>query len=97
MDAAWAMSRSADLTPDPGRRARRLIAAADRHARATGELRRASEALTEAGRLDPDSRSRPQSAITAAFLALHADGNVDLAHRILTAAITDTWMATTRR
>ncbi len=91
VDAAWAMSRSADLTPDPGRRARRLIAAADRHARATGELRRASDALTEAGRLDPDSRTRPQSAIAAAFLALHADGNVDLAFRTLTAAITDTW------
>ena len=91
VDAAWAMSRSADLTPNPGRRARRLIAAADRHARATGELRRASDALTEAGRLDPDSRTRPQSAIAAAFLALHADGNVDLAFRTLTAAITDTW------
>jgi DNA-binding CsgD family transcriptional regulator len=91
VDAAWAMSRSADLTPNPGRRAGRLIAAADRHARATGELRRASDALTEAGRLDPESRTRPQSAIAAAFLALHADGNVDLAFRTLTAAITDTW------
>ena len=91
VDAAWAMSRSADLTPDPGRRALRLIATAHRHTRATGELRRASDALTEAGRLDPDSRTLPQSAIAAAFLALHADGNVDLAFRTLTAAITDTW------
>jgi hypothetical protein len=90
VDAAWAMSRSADLTPDLGRRARRLIAAADRYAHATGELRLASDVLTEAGRLDPDSRTRPQSAAAAAFLALHADGNVDVAHRTLTAAITGT-------
>jgi DNA-binding CsgD family transcriptional regulator len=85
--AAWALSRSADLSPDPGERARRLIAAADGHARATGELSLASEALAEAGRLDPDSRSCQQFAATAAFLALHADGNIDLAHRILIAAI----------
>jgi DNA-binding CsgD family transcriptional regulator len=87
VEAAWAMSRSADLSPDPARRARRLVAAADLHVRATGELRRASEALAEAGRLDPESRSSPQSAITSAFLALHADGNIDSAHRTLTAAI----------
>jgi DNA-binding CsgD family transcriptional regulator len=90
VDAAWALSRSADLTPDPGQRARRLIAAADWHTRATGELQRASDALTEAGRLDPGSRSSLQSVIVAAFLALHGDGNVDLAHRTLTAAITGT-------
>jgi DNA-binding CsgD family transcriptional regulator len=87
VDAAWALSRSADLSPYQGDRARRLIAAADRHVRATGELRRASEALAEAGRLDPDSRTCQQFAITAAFLALHADGNIDLAHRILVSAI----------
>jgi DNA-binding CsgD family transcriptional regulator len=90
VEAAWALSRSADLTPDPGQRARRLIAAADWHTRATGELQRASDALTEAGRLDPGSRSSLQSVIVAAFLALHGDGNVDLAHRTLTAAITGT-------
>ena len=87
---ASALARSADLSPAVGERTRRSALAAYLEADVTGDLQQAIRRLTHAPRPDAGSPASLQSAMTSAFVAFNGDGNIDFAHRVLTAAITDT-------
>ena len=53
----------------------------------TGQLRHAAQLLADAHRADPQFKEWVQSAVTAAFVLLNGDGDVDTAHRLLVGAI----------
>ncbi|MEU1518673.1 AAA family ATPase [Streptomyces sp. NPDC005811] len=81
-------TRAAELSPRAVDRARRLIRAAHLEADATGELRAASELLDRARCADPELTGSPLTAATAALLLLNGgDGDIDMAHRLLTEAV----------
>ncbi|MDQ0913682.1 DNA-binding CsgD family transcriptional regulator [Streptomyces canus] len=83
-----ALVRSADLTPGPADRGRRLAEAAFVGADVTGELRTAAELLVEARRADPELRGSLRAAAAASQVLLNRDGDVNTAHRLLVGAIT---------
>ena len=83
-----ALVRSADLTPGPADRARRLAEAAFVGADVAGELRSAAELLVEARRADPELRGSLRAAAAASQVLLNRDGDVNTAHRLLVGAIT---------
>lgn len=83
-----ALVRSADLTPDPADRGRRLAEAAFVGADVAGELRTAAELLVEARRADPELRGSLRAAAAASQVLLNRDGDVNTAHRLLVGAIT---------
>jgi DNA-binding CsgD family transcriptional regulator len=85
--AVTALIRAADLSPESHDRARRLAEAAYLAADVTGDLRGAAELLSGAARAGPAADSSLQGAVTAAFVELHGEGNVDSAHRLLVAAL----------
>jgi DNA-binding CsgD family transcriptional regulator len=87
--AASALARSADLSPTVEERTRRSALAAYLEADVTGDLQQAMRRLTHAPQPDTGSPASLQSAMTSAFVAFNGDGNIDFAHRVLTAAITD--------
>ena len=87
--AASALARSADLSPTVDERTRRSALAAYLEADVTGDLQRAMRRLTHAPQPDAGSPASLQSAMTSAFVAFNGDGNIDFAHRVLSAAITD--------
>jgi len=87
--AASALARSADLSPAVGERTRRSALAAYLEADVTGDLQQAMRRLAHARQPDAGSLASLQSAIASAFVAFNGDGNIDFAHRVLTAAITD--------
>lgn len=91
-DASGALAgllRAADLSGDDGARRRRLNEAAYLAAGVTGELRHAAMLLVEARRGDGDVRGSLQAAVAASYLLLNSDGDVTMAHRLLTGAILD--------
>ena len=88
--AVSALTRAADLSPRGGDRGRRLAEAAYIGADVTGELRNASQLLADAHRADPQFTGSLQAAVTAAFVLLNGDGNVETAHRLLVGAIEST-------
>ncbi|WP_328745268.1 AAA family ATPase [Streptomyces sp. NBC_00285] len=83
-----ALVRSADLTPGPADRGRRLAEAAFVGADVAGELRTAAELLVEARRADPGLRGSLRAAAAASQVLLNRDGDVNTAHRLLVGAIT---------
>ncbi|MFL6000834.1 MAG: AAA family ATPase [Streptomyces sp.] len=83
-----ALVRSADLTPGPVHRGRRLAEAAFVGADVAGELRTAAALLVEARRADPELRGSLRAAAAASQVLLNRDGDVNTAHRLLVGAIT---------
>ncbi len=85
--AFTALLRSADLSTDRGQRSRRLAEAAYLGADVTGELRTTARLLVEARRADPAVRGSLKAAVAASHLLLNGAGDIDMAHRLLGAAI----------
>ena len=85
--AVHALIRSSELSPEGADRSRRLAAAAYIGADVTGELRSAPRLLADSRMAAPDTGRSLQAAITAAYLLLNGDGDVDTAHRLLVGAI----------
>jgi DNA-binding CsgD family transcriptional regulator/energy-coupling factor transporter ATP-binding protein EcfA2 len=85
--AVTALARAADLSPDSAHRARRLVHAAYIAGDASGELLGATQLLDEAELSDVQVGSSLEAAVTAAWVMLTLDGNVETAHRLLVAAI----------
>ena len=85
--AVSALLRAAELSPDGADRSCRLALAAYIGADVTGDLRRAPQLLAAARRADPDLDKSVQAAVTAAFVLINGDGDVDTAHRLVLDAI----------
>ncbi|WP_203777215.1 AAA family ATPase, partial [Paractinoplanes deccanensis] len=85
--AVTALRRSADLSPEPADRSRRLAEAAYLGADITGELGSASRLLADARRLDPALGGSLHAAAAAAYMLVNGDGDVDTAHAVLVGAI----------
>jgi len=85
--AVSALTRAADLSPGGADRGRRLAEAAYIGADVTGELRNASQLLADAHHADPEFKASLQAAVTAAFVLINGDGDVETAHRLLVGAI----------
>ena len=85
--AVSALLRAAELSPDAADRSCRLALAAFIGADVTGDLRRAPQLLAAARRADPDLDKSLQAAVTAAFVLINGDGDVETAHRLVLDAI----------
>ena len=79
--------RSADLSPNPTDRSRRLADTAYTGARLAGDLDRASALLRDAHRRDPTLAETLRAAVATAYLLLNSDGNTDTAAHLLLAAL----------
>ncbi|TYK53026.1 helix-turn-helix transcriptional regulator [Actinomadura decatromicini] len=84
--AVAGLVRAADLSPRAAARARRLAKAAFLGATLTGNLRDVPQLLDTARQVSPDADSLPAAVATAVHL-LNGYGDIDTAHRVLTAAI----------
>jgi len=80
--AVTALTRAAELSPDPGDRSRRLARAAYVGSHITGGLRQARQVVA-------GPRGSLQMAVTASHLLLNGDGDIDMAHRLLAGAVGD--------
>jgi DNA-binding CsgD family transcriptional regulator len=87
VSAVTALLRAAELSPDGADRSCRLALAAYIGADVTGDLRRAPQLLAAARRADPDLDKSLQAAVTAAFVLINGDGDVDTAHRLVLDAL----------
>lgn len=85
--AVGRLMRAADLSPDRSDRSRRLAHAAFIGAFAAGELERSSQMLRDAKRKDPTLGGTLHAAVATAYMLLNSDGDVTMAHRLLTDAI----------
>jgi DNA-binding CsgD family transcriptional regulator/tetratricopeptide (TPR) repeat protein len=85
--AIAALTRAAELSPRGADRGRRLAEAAYIGADVTGQLRNAAQLLADAHQADPQFKDSVQSAVTAAFVLLNGEGDVDTAHSLLAGAI----------
>jgi DNA-binding CsgD family transcriptional regulator len=85
--AIAALTQAAELSPQGAERGRRLAGAAYIGADVTGQLSYASQLLFKAHQADPQLKESVQSAVTAAFVLLDGDGDVDMAHRLLAGVI----------
>ncbi len=85
--AVSALTRAADLSPRGADRGRRLAEAAYIGADVTGQLGNASQLLADAQHADPEFTASLQAAVTAAFVLINGDGDVETAHRLLVGAI----------
>ncbi len=85
--AVAALTRASELSPPGAGRSRRLAEAAFMGADVTGELRTASQLVTDARLADPDLSGSLQAAVTAAFVLINGEGDFDTAHRLLAGAI----------
>jgi DNA-binding CsgD family transcriptional regulator len=85
--AMTALQRAAELSPDRMQRAKREIQAAFVGANVTGDLRRAAELLADATRLEPALTGSLAATITASYLLLNGQCEVDAAHHLLVRAI----------
>jgi len=95
--AVAALLRAAELSPDRAERSCRLALAAYIGADVTGDLRRAPQLLAAARRADPDLDKSVQAAVTAAFVLINGDGDVDTAHRLVLDAIDNPDVSKARR
>jgi DNA-binding CsgD family transcriptional regulator len=86
--AVAALTRSAELSPDPHRRGRRLIAAASLSANVTGELRTANQLLESALGTEPDLTDSLHATVVTCFILLNAECDVTTARQLLVSAIT---------
>jgi DNA-binding CsgD family transcriptional regulator len=87
--AVTALVRASELSPFAASRARRLTDAAFIGAFVTGDLSRSSELLDEARRADPTLRRSLRNAVTAAYVLLDTEGDVDTTHGLLVGALED--------
>ncbi|MEY9968487.1 DNA-binding CsgD family transcriptional regulator [Streptacidiphilus sp. MAP12-16] len=85
--AVTALSRAADLSPEPAGRARRLVEAAYLGADVTGQLHQTSRMLQEARRIDPGVDRSWQAAVATAHVLFYRDGDITTAHHLLTDAL----------
>jgi DNA-binding CsgD family transcriptional regulator len=85
--AVAALTRAAELSPHGPERGRRFAEAAYAGADLTGELESAARLLADAHNADPQFGGTLQAAVTAAFVLVNGDGEVDTAHRLLVGAI----------
>ena len=85
--AVAALTRAAELSPPGADRSRRLAEAAFMGADVTGELRTASQLVTDARLADPDLSGSLEAAMTAAYVLINGEGDFDTAHRLLAGAI----------
>ncbi len=87
--AVAALVRASELSPGCREKGRRLAQAAYIGADMTGDLRHASQLLAGSRASSEALHGSLQAAVTAAHLLLNGDGDIDTAHRLLTAAIAD--------
>jgi DNA-binding CsgD family transcriptional regulator len=85
--AVTALTQAAELSSHGTERGRRLAGAAYLNADVTGRLAHASQLLSLACQSDPHLRESVRSAVTSALVLLNGDGDVEMAHRLLAAAI----------
>lgn len=85
--AVAALTRAAELTPEPHAKARRLAEAAYIGVDATGKLDDASALLADARRVDQNLRGSLPAASAAVWLLLNGEGDIATAHRLLVGAI----------
>jgi len=85
--AMTALQRAAELSPDRTQRAKREIQAAFVGANVTGDLQRAAELLADATRLEPALTGSLAATVTASYLLLNGQCEVDAAHHLLVRAI----------
>ncbi|MDD9205194.1 hypothetical protein PU560_01790, partial [Georgenia sp. 10Sc9-8] len=85
--AVGRLLRAADLSPGRSDRSRRLGHAAFIGAFAAGELESSSQLLRDAKRGDPTLGETLEAAVATAYMLLNSDGDVTVAHRLLTVAI----------
>jgi len=85
--AVAALTRAAELSPPGSARGRRFAEAAFAGAGVTGELEGAARMLAAAHDADPHLKDSFQAAVTAAFVLVNGDGDIDTAHRLLVGAL----------
>jgi DNA-binding CsgD family transcriptional regulator len=85
--AIAALTRAAELSPEPSARGRRLAEAAYIGAEGVGELGNASALLADARLSDPRQGCSLLVASATAFLLLNGDGDLPTAHSLLAGAI----------
>lgn len=79
--------RAAELSPDHAARNRRLAEAAFLGAFAAGRFESSSQLLRDATRRDPTLGETLEAAVATACMLINSDGDVTMAHRLLTDAI----------
>ncbi|WP_326834814.1 AAA family ATPase [Amycolatopsis rhabdoformis] len=87
LGAVTALTRAAELSPDPAERSRRLAEAAYVGADAGGELVTAGRLLGDARRSGALPTHSLPGAAAAAHLLINSDGDVTTAHRLLAGAV----------
>ncbi|WP_426563352.1 ATP-binding protein [Angustibacter sp. McL0619] len=87
--AVAALTRAAELSPPGPARGRRFAEAAFAGAGVTGELEDAARLLADAHNADPHVKDSFQAAVTAAFVLVNGDGDIDTAHRLIVGALED--------
>ena len=85
--AMAALERSAELSSTASARARRQLQAAFIGADVSGDLARAAELLEDAERLEPAVTGSLAATVTASYLLLNRECDVDRAHQLLVTAI----------
>jgi len=85
--AIAALTRAAELSPEPSARGRRLAEVAYIGAEGAGELGNAMALLTDARLSDPQLGGSLLAAAATAFLLLNSDGDLSTAHSLLAGAI----------
>ena len=85
--AVTALRRAAELSPTDVDRSRRLTKAAFLGANMAGRLGDSEEMVAEALEGKPGPRVSRQADVTAAFVLLNGDGDLDTVHRLLVRAI----------
>ncbi|WP_433243469.1 ATP-binding protein [Actinomadura nitritigenes] len=85
--AVTQLLRAAELSPSGKGRSGRLAEAAYLGSIVTGDLQDAPRLLAQARRAHPGPGGPLSAAVAGAYHLLHADGDIDAAHRLLTTAI----------
>ena len=85
--AVTELLRAAELSPSGKGRSGRLAEAAYLGSIVTGDLRDAPRLLEQARRAHPGPGGPLSAAVAGAYHLLHGDGDVEVAHRLLTSAI----------
>jgi DNA-binding CsgD family transcriptional regulator len=85
--AVAALTRAAELSPPGPARGRRFAEAAFAGAGVTGELENAARMLADAHNADPEVKDSFQAAVTAAFVLVNGNGDIDTAHSLLVGAL----------
>ena len=85
--AATALTRAAELSPTDADRSRRLTKAAFVDVNLAGRLGDSEEIVAEALETEPGPGGSLQADVTAAFVLLNGDGDLETVHRLLVRAI----------